>query len=246
MVQILSNSFKKSLALPAFKLSSLKRSVLLVFSLALLSPVSAFSLVPEDSEFRIQARVTDSYQWSKKHQKYNLKKINMNFSLSVSSENQNLSRLVHQDGGENQFDKFERFISVFPDAVRFEVSPAFKPDNQSIIDSPLFHQDSKNTSLKEVTVKASLSEDQENLTVHFHENKKKGVLLGMLHIYGLTLPLHSVKEEIVSSDYQCRVQKNNQFVCTIDYSLKTNLQELLNNLDENEPLYQQLSKAFSS
>ncbi len=204
-------------------------------------------MIPKDAEFRITARVLDTYQWSAEDEKYNLKKINTNFQIMVVSERNGFSRVVYNGKGEDKIQKFERFITVFPnDEVLFELPPTIKPDDRSMFDrnSPLF-QDPNDAPLREVVVKSNLSEDGESLSVYFENDKKRGVLLGMLYLYDVVLPLYSIEKSISSSDYECKIQ-DGKFVCNIDYVFKTNLRELLNNIDEREDLHQKLLQPFST
>ena len=218
---------------------------MLFISMFLSSAWASSYVIPKDAKCLITARVLDTYH-SVEGEKYNLEKINTSFQIKVVSERDGLSRVVHNGQGENKIQKFQRFITVFPnDEVLFEMPPTIKPDDRSMFDknSPLF-QDPDDVPLREVTVRSSLSEDEENLSVYFEDEKKKGVLLGMLYLYDVILPLHSIQQQISSSDYECKIQ-NGKFLCNIDYVFTTNLKELLNNMHESEELHQKLLQPFS-
>ena len=214
----------------------MKKTILLLF---LLSPVWASSyVVPRDAELHISARVVDTYQLFDENTKYNLEKINMDFQVEVVSERNDLSRVVHNGGGEERMQRFERSITVSDKGfVLFEM-----PDKNN----PLF-QDVDEVPLKTMTFKSNLSEDEENLSVYFKENGKRDMLVGLLYLYEVILPLHSIEPQISSSDYQCSVRvRDGKFLCNIDLVLKTNLQELLDNMHESEDLYQKITQSLSS
>ena len=223
----------------------MKKSLCVFLSLAVF-PALAF-LVPENSAFRLNAQVRDVYQWSDKKEKYNLEKIVLDFKVQVLSDSAGISQVVQNGQGVDKPAGFARFMSVHGhDEVRFETPPVFKADDRSMFDeNDLLFQDPKAQPLKQAAFRARLSEDKEKLSVYFADEEKNGVLIGMLYQMGFVLPLHNMKEQITSSDYQCRV-KNSKFFCTIDYVLESDLGRLLEILPENDKLYQKLVKPFKS
>ena len=221
------------------------KKVILFISISLSSAWASSYVVPKDAKCRITARVLDTYH-SVEGEKYNLEKINTDLQIMVVSERNSFSRVVHNRKREDKIQKFQRLLTVFPNnAVLFERSPTIKPDARSMFDknSPLF-QDPDDASLKEVVVRSNLSEDEENLSVYFKEDKNKDVLLGMLDLYNVVLPLYSIQQQISSSDYECKIQYG-KFLCNIVYVFTTNLKELLDNMHESEELHQKLLQPFS-
>lgn len=224
----------------------MKRAVL--FTIMFLSPAWASSYgIPADAQFRIEAQVLDTYEWSvdegRNKDKYNLEKVRMGFQIMVISESAGLSHVVQNENGEKKISTFERSMTVFPnDEVLFELPPIFKPVEFDK-DSPLY-QDPDEIPLREVFARSRLSEDEERLSVYFEENKKKGVLVGMLYSYDVILPLHNINPQISSSDYQCRI-RNSKLLCSIDYVFNMDLQELLDNVPESEEFYRKLVRPFS-
>ena len=206
--------------------------------------------IPSDAQFRIEAQVLDTYKWSvdngRNKDKYNLEKVRMGFQIMVVSESEGLSHIVQNEKGEKKIFTFERSMTVFPNnKVLFEMPPIIKPDDRSMLDrnNPLF-QDPDDAPLREVFARSSLSEDQENLSVYFEEDKKKGVLVSMLYSYNVVLPLHNINPQISTSSYQCRIQ-NGKLLCSIDYVFNMDLQELLDNVPENDEFHRKLVQPFN-
>ena len=166
------------------------------------------SSLPKDVELVLQARVTDVYDWSEENKRYNLQNSQFDFQVLSASDGNKIDNVLHKDTIADTPKKDTRYLTVSsPYSVHFESVESF--------------------SVKQMVVKAKMSDNKEKLSVYFSEKGKNHILAGMLLAAGVDFPVQ--RSRSVSSDYDCHVQ-NKQLACSISYRLTKELKS-----DEVEP-----------
>lgn len=169
------------------------------FILLIVYSLTAYSLErPVDSNFTLQASVTDTYEWSEKNQKYNLQGSRFNFRVSQ----EDVSNIVYKNSITDNPKKEVRYLSVqSPTVVHFE----------SVVGASVGQKKS---------VRAQMSEENESLSVYFSEKSKRDILNKMLSAAKVNFSIKG-NQSVSSSPYNCHIDKG-KLVCSINYVLKGN------------------------
>ena len=171
---------------------------------------------PSDAEVSINGTTQDTYHWSAKNERYELKEATFRVFFRLSSDSRGLD---------------------FPISV---VSRTDRPEKNAVRSLVVYHPNSvafssflNGQKVREYTTQAQMDKNEEHLTISFPSSRVKDLFIKSLQLvaYGEVVP--TMQSEMSSSDYHCRIQGQN-LVCSIEYSTKARLSEALSVLPDKK------------
>lgn len=173
-------------------------------------PVEAAFHPPSDAEVSISANTQDTYHWSSKNERYELKKASFRVLFRLSSDSKNLGFPISQASRTDRAEK---------NSVRSLV--VYHPN------SVVFSSFLNGQKVREYTTYAQMDDNEENMSLAFPTPKVKELFIKSLQLVAFGEVTQAMQPDAISSSqYHCRIQGQN-LVCSMEYSTKARLSEVL-------------------
>ena len=158
--------------------------------------IANFPDLQKNFVFVLSAWVTDIYTWSEQDKRYSLQSSQFNFKVELEDQKTKELKLVDSGNIIDKPNQDTRYLYVRT--------------------SNMVHFMSAVTGTKK-TLKASLSDNKENLKIYLPEKDKSDILSGMISAVGMDFSIYQNQNKF--SDYNCHIE-NKELVCIIDYVLR--------------------------
>ncbi len=205
-----------------------------VYVFFILIPPVGSALAPDSStssksgSFVLEAKVTDLYGWSEDLSKYSLKESRFSFKmwdmgLPNSKSGEDKTARAVSPGDLEQGGKTARVLQVAPGNL----------PTASLVDEGRVTQKAGSSSARylsvshnkvsiesasggKVSVNSRLSKNKDTLDIYLSEDSKKKIWVRLLKVAGVS-PVFSEDGHLNYSDYNCKLNKAQQLVCSIKY-----------------------------